>query len=321
MKISNIWRLLRILLIFSRKRNIKAVDIAKEIEISVRQVYRDIESLRLAGIPIYSGKNGFNIVEDFFLPKISLEIPEVLTLFLLCSSIKEQKGTPYSELLTSACDKIFNALPENIKKVFLGFSYEGDIIDFGFSTKVNYEKIDEIFKLVYNATILKKKLKTDYYSLENEQLKERIINPYGLKFYFGIWYLVGFCNLRNEIRTFRIDRIKKAQILDESFELPSNFSIDDYFEDSWGIRKGPKKFVKLLFSKKVANFILECIWHPSQKLNKRKDGSVLAEFKVAGLNEIKIWILGFGEHVKVLEPQELAQDIKNTSLKIHNLYC
>ena len=93
MKVSNIWRLLKILLIFSRKHKVKAREIARELEISTRQAYRDINSLKFAGIPIYSDRSGFSVLPDFFMPKISLEIPEVLTLFLICSAAKAQKGT------------------------------------------------------------------------------------------------------------------------------------------------------------------------------------------------------------------------------------
>ena len=62
MKISNIWRLLRIPLIFSRKPKVKAKEISADLEISVRQVYRDIECLKLAGIPVYADKNGFTLM-------------------------------------------------------------------------------------------------------------------------------------------------------------------------------------------------------------------------------------------------------------------
>ncbi len=109
-------------------------------------------------------------------------------------------------------------------------------------------------------------------------------------------------------------------MLESTFSLPRTFSVDDYFEDSWGIKKGPKTLVKLEFKKDLADFIMECKWHPSQRLTKNRNGTVCAEFEVAGLSEIKIWILGFGENVKVLEPPELVADIKNTSLKIHRLY-
>ena len=263
MKISNIWRLLRILLIFSRKPKVKAKEISADLEISVRQVYRDIECLKLAGIPVYADKNGFTLMPDFFMPKISLDIPEILTLFLLCSSIKSQKGTPYCDLLSVACDKILNALPESIKKVFLTSDYDA-IVDFGLGTKVDYKKIDEMFKLIYDATIAKKRISLNYYSMETKKLGKRIIDPYAFKFNFGIWYLIGFCHLRNELRTFRIDRIRKIEILEENFKVPESFDMDEYFKESWGIIRGKKTKVNLKFSGEAADFVAECTWHPSQ---------------------------------------------------------
>ena len=319
MKISNIWRLLRILLIFSRKSKVKAREISEDLEISVRQAYRDIECLKLAGIPLYSDKNGFTLMPDFFMPKISLDIPEILTLFLLCSSIKSQKGTPYGDLLSAACDKILNALPESIKKVFLTSDYDA-IVDFGLDTKVDYKKIDEMFKLIYEATIAKKRISLKYYSMETKKLGKRIIDPYAFKFNFGIWYLIGFCHQRNEVRTFRIDRVRKIEILEENFKVPESFDMDEYFKESWGIIRGQKTKVNLRFTKEVADFVAECTWHPSQKLTKNKDGSLNAQFEVGGLSEIKIWILGFGENVEVLEPEKLRQELKNTAVKINHIY-
>jgi predicted DNA-binding transcriptional regulator YafY len=320
MKISNIWRLLRILLIFSRKTsNVKAKELAQALEISVRQVYRDIECLKQASVPIYSDKNGFSLMPDFYMPKISLETPEILTLLILCSSIKAQKGTPYCELLTSACDKIMNALPEGLKKVFLNPAYDV-MVDFGLDTKVDYRKIEELFSLIYEASIAKKQILISYYGIDTKDLTERVVDPYAFKLNFGIWYLIGFCHLRAEMRTFRIDRIRQAEVLGEPFDIPANFNIDDYFRGSWGIITGPEFRVKLKFSSNIADFISECTWHPSQKLSKNKDGSLNAEFKVDGLSEIKTWAIGFGENVEVLEPFELKKDIAKTLEKTLLLY-
>jgi predicted DNA-binding transcriptional regulator YafY len=320
MKISNIWRLLRILLIFSRKTtNVKAKELAQALEISVRQVYRDIECLKQASVPIYSDKNGFSLMPDFYMPKISLETPEILTLLILCSSIKAQKGTPYCELLISACDKIVNALPDGLKKVFLSPGYDV-MVDFGLDTKVDYRKIEEMFSLIYEASIAKKQLLISYYGIDTKGTTERIVDPYAFKLNFGIWYLIGFCHLRGEIRTFRIDRIRQSEVLDKSFGIPENFNIDDYFRGSWGIMTGPEYKVKLKFSSSVADFISECSWHPSQKLSKNKDGSLNAEFNVDGLSEIKTLAMGFGENVEVLEPAEFKEDIVKTLGKALLLY-
>jgi len=320
MKISNIWRLLRILLIFSRKTtNVKAKELAQALEISVRQVYRDIECLKQACVPIYSDKNGFSLMPDFYMPKISLETPEILTLLILCSSIKAQKGTPYCELLTSACDKIVNALPEGIKKVFLNPDYDV-MVDFGLDTKVDYKKIEEMFSLIYEASIAKKQLLISYFGIDTKDTTERVVDPYAFKLNFGIWYLIGFCHLRSEMRTFRIDRIRQAEVLSESFDIAPNFNIDDYFRGSWGIITGPEYKVKLKFSSSIADFISECSWHPSQKLSNNKDGSLIGEFNVDGLSEIKTWVMGFGENVEVLEPLELREDIVKTLEKTLLLY-
>lgn len=319
MKISNIWRLLRIMLIFSGKHQVKASEIACDIEISVRQVYRDIECLKLAGVPVYADKNGFAILPDFFMPKISLEMPEILTLSLFCNSIKSQKGTPYSEIMASACDKILNALPESVKKVFLD-SGPDMMVDFGLETKVDYEKIDRIFSLVYEASMAKKQVRLKYYSIERKKITERIVDPYAFKLCFGIWYLIGYCHLRRQIRTFRVDRIRYAEVLPSSFTVREGFDVEEFFTSSWAIAKGQRFKVKLKFAPGIADFVSECIWHPSQKLKKNSNGTLTAEFEVEGLSEIKIWILGFGQSVEVLEPKELRDDIKNTAIKIYKNY-
>lgn len=210
-------------------------------------------------------------------------------------------------------------LSRKYQKVFLTSDYDA-IVDFGLNTKVDYKKIDEMFKLIYEATIAKKRLSLNYYSMETKKLSKRIIDPYAFKFNFGIWYLIGFCHLRNEIRTFRIDRIRKIEIIEENFKVPKSFDIDEYFKGSWGIIRGQKIKVTLKFTKEIADFVSECIWHPSQKLTKNKDGILNAEFEVEGLSEIKIWILGFGENVEVLKPEELREELRNTAAKIKEIY-
>ena len=319
MKVSNIWRLLKILLIFSRKHKVKAREIAQELEISTRQAYRDINSLKFAGIPIYSDRSGFSVLPDFFMPKISLEIPEVLTLFLICSAAKAQKGTPYGEILNSAFDKILNALPSNLKQVFNTEGFER-IVDFGIETKIDYKELNDIFDLIYQASIEKRSVSIKYFTMENKKITERVIDPYAFKLWFGIWYLVGYCHLRGEVRTFRVDRIREVGMLDKKFIVADGFDLDKFFEGSWGIVKGKKCRVKLKFSSEIADFVGEINWHPSQKLAKNVDGTLLAEFEVMGLNEIKIWILGFGKDVEVLEPAELRENMREIVCGMQGIY-
>ncbi|MBC7334389.1 MAG: WYL domain-containing transcriptional regulator [Actinobacteria bacterium] len=320
MKVSNIWRLLREILIICRYGKVKAKKIAEEIEISVRQVYRDMECLKLAKVPISSDRNGYFFTDNFFMPRISLDLPEALTLVIFINSIKAQKGTPYYNFLNSACEKIINLLPGNLKKMISESAIDG-MVDFGLEAKVDYKEIGDVFSAVYSAKLERKSISVTYFSMERKKIQQRIIDPYALIFRFGVWYLIGHCHLRDEIRTFRIDRIKSAKVIENRFEIPSTFSIDKFLEGSWGIIKGEKKEkVKLKFSPELAMFISEVKWHPSQKLEFLGDGSLLASYEVAGLDEIKRWILGFGKEVEVLEPEELRKEIEKETEEIRKIY-
>lgn len=319
MKASNIWRLLKTLLIICRYDNVKADKIAEELEISKRQVYRDINCLKLAGIPIYSDKNGYSVTETFFMPRISLSAAEAITLILFINSIHAQKGTPYFQILNTTCGKIVNLLPESIKNKIIESNYNG-LVDFGMETKIDYRKVEDIFNCINNALLEKKSICMRYYSMGQKKEKERVVDPYSLKFKFGVWYLIGYCNLREEIRTFRIDRIREIKILDRSFTIPDDFSLDSYLSDSWGIEKGKNYKVKLNFSPQVAEFISEVTWHPSQKLRHGNDGTLYAEYEVSGLDEIERWILGFGADVEVLEPEKLKKSIVNEIKKLEKIY-
>jgi len=319
MKASNVWRLLRILLIICRYNKTKASRISEELEISTRQVYRDINCLKLAGVPIYSDREGYSVTSNFFMPKVSLNLPEVITLLLFIKSIQMQKGTPYYQFLNTAGEKIINLLPSDLRGVVLENKFDG-LIDFGLETKVDYKEIKDIFNSIYNAQLGGKSIYTKYFSIARKEISERVIDAYALKFKFGVWYLIGFCHLRNEIRTFRIDRIKELKTLDKKFSIPEDFSLDSFLEGSWGIKKGKKADVKLKFSPKIADFISEVIWHPSQKLKFDQDGSLYASYEVTGLDEIKRWILGFGGEVEVLEPLELREGLLKEIKNMNAMY-
>jgi len=319
MKPSNVWRLLRILLIICRYNRVKADKISEELEISTRQVYRDINCLKLAGIPIYSDRNGYSVTSNFFMPKISLNLSEVATLLLFINSVQVQKGTPYFQFLSAACEKIINALPMDLKKVILANKING-LVDFGLETKINYKEIESIFGSIYSAQLERKSVHIKYFSMEKKEVIERIVEPYALKFRFGVWYLIGYCHLRNEIRTFRIDRIRKVEVLDNKFSVPDDFSLDNFLEGSWGIKKGKRAKVELKFSPKIAEFISEITWHPSQKLELNKDGSLYADYEVMGLDEIKRWILSFGADVEVIKPQELKVDLLKEIKNMNSMY-
>jgi len=289
--------------------NLRAKDLAEKCEVSKRQIYRDIEALRLAKVPIYS-KNGYKIMPGFFLPPLSFSLSEALAIFLGCESVFKQKGVPYYQASEAAMNKILALLPDNIKDTVLKLkkSVLYDTIPF-----VDYTSCREIFASLEEARQSRKRIKISYYTMERHEMTKRVIDPYGLIYKKNTWYLVAYCHWRNEIKMFRVDRIKELEKTAQSFEIPKDFSLGEYMGDAWQVVRGKSQLVKLCFSPSVAERILENKWHNTQILELLKDGSVVMKIRVSGLSEILSWVLGFGKDVEVLEPKELKEMVLETA--------
>jgi predicted DNA-binding transcriptional regulator YafY len=138
----------------------------------------------------------------------------------------------------------------------------------------------------------------------------RKVDPYRIWFFSGTFYLIGFCHKRKEVRVFALDRIKMLHQTKEQFEVPEDFDFEDFVGPSFGVFQGEPVKVKVWFAPDVAGYIEEKIWHESQQIEEEDDGSVIFEAEVAGTDEIKFWIMSWGSHALVLEPDSLREEIR-----------
>jgi predicted DNA-binding transcriptional regulator YafY len=113
-----------------------------------------------------------------------------------------------------------------------------------------------------------------------------------------------------------LDRIKLLHLTKATFEIPEDFSLDKFLKPSFGVFQGEPTRVRIWFSPEVAGYIREKIWHESQKIENQEDGSLILEATVAGIREIKYWVLGWGSHAVVLEPGELREEIRDEALRM-----
>jgi predicted DNA-binding transcriptional regulator YafY len=164
-------------------------------------------------------------------------------------------------------------------------------------------------------------LNFNYYSPASDEKSARMVDPYHLFNYMGTWHLIGYCHLRKDIRDFALNRISEVVILDEAFDIPSNFDFKDCFLSSFGLYKGkPSKQVTLKFSPAKSKWIKDQIWHKDQKVKYLKDGSIQLSFPVANFSEIKMEILKHGSDVEVIMPKSLRNLIKAEAEKIVRIY-
>lgn len=173
---------------------------------------------------------------------------------------------------------------------------------------------EDILKNIYTAFINKKKVKM-LYRRSSEDIRQYIIEPQNITFDNGRVYLIAF-NENKEDRTYRLDRIKRIEILDENKE-ESDFSLSDYLSKSWHMFGGREKETRIVvkFNKNAAKIIEEKVAVNKRIINEEND-SVTYEFIAYGIDGICIELFGLGERFEVLEPLELREKVYNIGKRI-----
>lgn len=302
-KASRLWRTLKIFTLIEGKPGITASELAENCEVSLRTVYRDINLLKLAGIPLYHDR-GYRVSEGFFLPPVHFDLIETLSLAMGAELLSRQKGTPFQRGVESAMEKILAVLPPAIRDAA---AREAAHFNPAWEPTADYGKHLFVLEVLERGVNESRSVELTYYALSRDETTRRRVDPYGFLFRSNGWYLVGFCHLRGEIKIFKVDRILQAELTEDSFEPPEDFSLREYMGDAWQVMRGEPREVEVLFSPQAAPFVKECTWHFSQRCSDREDGSAVLSFRVGGLEEICSWIMAFGGEAEVLEPPELRE--------------
>ena len=148
-----------------------------------------------------------------------------------------------------------------------------------------------------------------YFSMSSGREKDYLIEPYRLVYSVGGMYLLAFVPEYKALRTFSIDRIRKVSLLEERFtpaEIP-----DGAFAHSLGVNEGTPEHIEIAFEPRIAPYVRERRWHPSQQNTERKDGGVVLTLDVCNDWALRSWILSFGRLARVLAPASLETQIKD----------
>jgi predicted DNA-binding transcriptional regulator YafY len=278
----------------------------------VRTVYRDLEALQVAGFPVTTERDGHRMVWSLIDPArhtlpIPLSLPELTALYFGRSLAGVLKGTVFHDALESLFNKIKALLPADMLKLL---DRNQESLAVAVAPAKAHEPYRAMIDLVGQAILQRRRLAVVYRAMHGRTETRRRVAPYRLLFFEGSFYVLGHCGLRQEIRVFALDRIRQIDLTDEAFEVPDGLSIEDFLKSSFGVFHGPLTQVKIRFAKQVAGYITEKVWHPSQRVSRRADGSVVFEAEVAGTEEIMHWVLKWGAGAEVLAPRTLREEIR-----------
>ena len=304
------WKIIQTLI--SSRKGKSAADLADGLECGWRTVYRDLEALQVAGFPIYTekvdGKSLWSLLGEAKnnIP-IPLNLTELMALYFSRGMMKVLKDTVFYDSLESLFDKIKTTLPPE----YIG--YLGQIeksLEVSAKPYKQYGKLQDLLGRLSEAAVQKRFIEITYFTMSRKKETRRKVAPYKIWFFDGTFYLIGKCGLRKDIRMFALDRIKTLEQIDETFDTPQDFNIDEFMKSSFGVFHGKSIRVKVWFAADIAEYIREKIWHETQNIEVQKDGSIIFEAEVAGTEDIKFWVLKWGAKARVLAPASLSEEIR-----------
>ena len=314
-----LFRILKmIVLLLSGNRKWRVKELAEHFGVSTTTIYRDFEIMEAMRIPIYEDENHtYSIMENFYFKPPDLNRNEALAL-LLAGQACQGEFFPYREALDSSVAKIINSLPSSIKSVIEDL---GTHISFHHGAFVDLSRSKKTIQDIERAIEDKESLMITYYSLSSDQENQRKIDPYCLEIRNGACYLIAYCHSREEVRIFRVDRIKEVDTTGELFEIQEDFCKDKYLKNVWGVeRSEEEKRVVLIFSGKAARLVREKVWHPSQEIIDLPGDRIRFEITTGSMEEMKIWVLSFGAEVEVERPAELKEAVIAEIEKMKKIY-
>lgn len=283
-------RLFEIVYILLDKKAITSKELAERFEVSSRTIYRDIETLSSAGIPVYMTKGkggGISLLPDFVLNKAVITGEEKDAIL---SSLKAVNAVNLSKTDT-ALKKLSSLFGES----------NADWIEVDFSAWANVQEETETFNTIKSA-ILGKRVVSFSYASAKGQRTTREVEPLKLCFKSGAWYLYGYCTSRDDFRFFKLRRIRELCVSEQNFQRKSPkqiFSDENVFQE---------EYVKLKL--KLSAQVAYRVYDEFDRYEQQEDGSFIAEINYPKGEWIYYYIATFGHQCEVLEPENVRNDVK-----------
>ncbi|MDE7016277.1 MAG: YafY family transcriptional regulator [Lachnospiraceae bacterium] len=309
-------RLIEMMITINAKRDFTIGELANEFSVSKRTVLRDLQELEKAGFPLYSevgAAGGYHILKERMLPPIAFSENEAKAIFFACQALQFYRDLPFEQETISVLKKFLNCLPLDIQNSIAQLQSK---IVFWIPDR---HRDSPLLKEMFHITINRHAATIQYSSTHSEST--RMIVPVGLYAMNGLWYCPAYCTKTNQIRTFRIDRIKK--IIEEKpypdGKYPVPASIQEYLAH---FDAGEKYHVKIqLTDIGVKRCEAECLLAKGLKILPTGGGIIDMDIDHAALEWAADYFLPFGKNATIIEPLALVTLMKHKIYELHQHYC
>ena len=312
--------LLRTLEILRTKQGVTISELSKELERSERTVYRYLAELSYElQTPIYCNDGSYHLATRSDAPGIfNLTADEALATHVALSSTAVAASGPLSAAARSALRKIESTVRNHTFEQLQDTRHKHLVAPTVFSNQpINPEAAARICEAAKNN----KRVRISYRSQKSAKVEDLTIEPYGIAFRRHSWYVVAHSHEHGRVIQLKLVRISQVRETEETFERPADFSLQEFYKNSWEVwAGGDETQVKIRFSPRVAPMVRENQYHSSQTLEDTPDGGVVLTVTVAGTEEIGSWILSYGSEAEALEPAELVDRLREAAKDMVRAY-
>jgi proteasome accessory factor B len=294
--------------------------LAREIEVAVKTIQRDIEFMRdQLGLPIEydQARRGYGYTEKVTgFPTLQISEGELMALLVARKAREQYHGTPYEHQLKAAFDKITAGLEETIT-----FTPGAGLSAVSFGSLGQSEPNLAVYDALSRAVANRCEIEFDYRKPGSTRSGLRRVQPYHLSFRDNLCYLIGRDLGKNALRQFALPRMANVAVRKERFVVPADFSPEAYFKGAFGAQGGTGDYQVLIqFDASAAFYIRERRWHPTQELKELPDGGVEFSLHLSDIEEVERWVLSWGAHATVLAPAELVARLHGTIDRLSHRY-
>jgi proteasome accessory factor B len=300
-------------LLASAPQGLSALEIAARLGVDRRTVYRDLDFLSTQEIPLWQNEGRFGLVRTRYLATVRLSFHEALALALaglLLSRTIDERNVHVIAALRRLATIMPDTLTAQLERAANRVQGRGD----------GQQQVS-VLEAIAEGWATGHKVRVQYRSPRSGEVRPRVIAPYAVEPTAVGIYVIGHDAWANAIRTFKVERLEQAEILDECYNVPDDFDPESYLATSWGIMTSQEMFeVVLRFSASAAPHLRERNWHPTQSIEPAPDGGCFLRVRVSEPMEMQPWIRSWGAQVEVLSPDWLRERVADELRRASDRY-
>jgi predicted DNA-binding transcriptional regulator YafY len=298
-------RLMAALLELQAHDLVRAEDLAQRLEVSVRTIYRDLAALSETGVPLVAlpGK-GYRLMEGYFLPPLSFTATEAALLMVGGEFVSQRVEPELKGAAEQALRKLTGVLPADRREAVDRWRRQMLFPDRGHT-------VDPRLASVRAAIQERHVVRLVYHAFRRAEPEQRDVEPLSLVYFAGAWQVAGYCRVRQGPRMFRLDRMVRMEVLDETFAVAERHAFPPP-SDAW---KSNAHEARVRFDSDVLRWVRERAPYMFVREESDARGPVFV-YAARDARDLLSWLLGWGAAVEVLDPPELRVNLAREALAI-----